>query len=47
VTSFTHVQPGVRIVFGAGSFERLAYEIEQRRWLILRSGSQAEASERP
>jgi maleylacetate reductase len=45
VTSFTHVQPGVRIVFGAGSFERLAGEIEQRRWLIVRSGSQAEAAE--
>jgi len=46
VTSFTHVQPGVRIVFGAGSFERLADEVEERRWLIVRSGSQAPAAER-
>ena len=41
-----HVQPGVRIVFGAGSFERLADELEPRRWLVVHGGSQAEAAER-
>ena len=45
-TDFTHVQPGFRIVFGAGSFERLAGELEDRRWLIVHSGSQAAAAER-
>ena len=43
---FEHVQPGFRIVFGAGSFERLADELEPRRWLIIHSGSQAAAAER-
>jgi len=43
---FEHVQPGVRIVFGAGSFERLADELQPRRWLIVHGGSQAEAAER-
>ncbi len=41
---FEHAQPGVRIVFGAGSFERL--ELEERRWLIVHGGSQAAAAER-
>jgi maleylacetate reductase len=44
--SFEHVQPGFRIVFGAGSFERLAQELEPRRWLIVHGGSRAEAAER-
>ena len=43
---FEHVQPGFRIVFGAGSFERLADELEPRRWLIVHGGSQAAAAER-
>ena len=42
--NFEHVQPGFRIVFGAGSFERL--ELEPRRWLIVHGGSQASAAER-
>ena len=44
--NFEHVQPGFRIVFGAGSFERLADELEPRRWLIVHGGSQAAAAER-
>jgi maleylacetate reductase len=44
--NFEHVQPGFRIVFGAGSFERLAEELEPRRWLIVHGGSQAAAAER-
>jgi maleylacetate reductase len=43
---FEHVQPGLRIVFGAGSFERLADELEPRRRLIGHGGSQAAAAER-
>ena len=43
---FEHVQPGFRIVFGAGSFERLADELEPRRWLIVHGGSQAAAAQR-
>ena len=45
-TAFTHVQPAVRIVFGAGTFERLADELDDRRWLIVHGGSQASAAER-
>ena len=44
--NFEHLQPGFRIVFGAGSFERLAGELEPRRWLVIHSGSQAAAAER-
>ena len=44
--NFEHVQPGVRIVFGAGSFERLADELEPRRWVIVHGRSQATAAER-
>jgi maleylacetate reductase len=43
---FEHVQPGFRIVFGAGSLERLAGELEPRRWLVVHGGSQAAAAER-
>jgi maleylacetate reductase len=43
---FTHTQPAVRIVFGAGAFERLPDELEPRRWLIVHGGSQAPAAER-
>ena len=43
---FEHVQPGFRIVFGAGSFERLAKELEPRRWLVVHGASQAAAAER-
>jgi signal transduction histidine kinase len=43
--NFEHVQPGFRVVFGAGSFERLADELEPRRWLIVHGGSQAAAAE--
>ena len=39
-TAFTHVQPAVRIVFGAGTFERLADELDDRRWLIVHGGSE-------
>lgn len=44
--SFAHDQPAVRIVFGAGTFERLADELEDRRWLIVHGGSQADAAGR-
>ena len=44
--NFEHVQPGFRIVFGAGGLERLARELEPRRWLVVHSGSQATAAER-
>ena len=44
--AFTHVQPAVRIAFGAGTFERLADELDDRRWLIVHGGSQATAAER-
>jgi maleylacetate reductase len=44
--NFEHVQPGFRIVFGAGSFERLADEVQPRRWLVVHSDSQAAAAER-
>jgi maleylacetate reductase len=44
--NFEHLQPGFRIVFGAGSSERLADELEPRRWLIVRAGSQAALAER-
>jgi maleylacetate reductase len=43
---FAHDQPAVRIVFGAGSFERLADELEDRRWLVVHGGSQAAAAAR-
>ena len=43
--NFEHVQPGVRIVFGAGSLGRLADELEPRRWLIVHGGSQAAAAQ--
>jgi maleylacetate reductase len=43
---FVHDQPAVRIVFGAGTFERLADELEDRRWLIVHGGSQAAAAGR-
>jgi maleylacetate reductase len=43
---FEHLQPGFRIVFGAGSSERLADELEPRRWLIVHGGSQASLAER-
>jgi maleylacetate reductase len=43
---FTHDQAAVRIVFGAGAFERLADELEPRRWLIVHTGSQAGAATR-
>lgn len=42
--NFEHTQPGFRVVFGAGAFERL--ELEPRRWLVVHSGSQAAAAER-
>ena len=44
--NFEHVQPGVRIVFGAGSLGRLADELEPRRWLIVHGASQAAAAGR-
>ena len=44
--AFTHVQPAVRIVFGAGTFERLVDELDDRRWLSVHGGSQATAAER-
>jgi maleylacetate reductase len=44
--AFDHAQPAVRIVFGAGTFERLADEVDDRRWLIVHGGSQATAAER-
>jgi maleylacetate reductase len=44
--TFTHDQPAVRIVFGSGAFERLADELEDRRWLIVHGRSQAEAAAR-
>ena len=44
--NFEHVQPGFRIVFGAGSFERLADELEPRRWLVIHGSSQAAAAAR-
>jgi maleylacetate reductase len=43
---FAHDQPAVRIVFGAGTFERLADELDDRRWLIVHGGSQAAAAGR-
>jgi maleylacetate reductase len=43
---FAHDQPAVRIVFGAGAFERLADELEERRWLVVHSSSQADAAAR-
>jgi maleylacetate reductase len=43
---FAHDQPAVRIVFGAGTFERLADELEDRRWLIVHGGSQSTAAAR-
>jgi maleylacetate reductase len=43
---FVHEQRAVRIVFGAGAFERLAGELEDRRWLIVHGGSQAAAAGR-
>jgi maleylacetate reductase len=43
---FAHDQPAVRIVFGTGAFERLAEELEDRRWLIVHGGSQAAAAGR-
>jgi maleylacetate reductase len=44
--AFAHAQPEVRIVFGAGRFERLADELDDRRWLIVHGGSQAAAAGR-
>jgi maleylacetate reductase len=44
--NFEHVQPGFRMVFGAGSFERLADELEPRRWLVIHGSSQAAAAGR-
>jgi alcohol dehydrogenase class IV len=44
--NFEHLQPGFRIVFAAGSSERLADELESRRWLIVHGGSQAPLAER-
>jgi maleylacetate reductase len=44
--AFAHDQPAARIVFGAGAFERLADELEDRRWLVVHSGSQADAAAR-
>jgi len=44
--AFAHDQPAVRIVFGAGTFERLADELEDRRWLIVHGGSQSVAAGR-
>ncbi len=43
---FAHDQPAVRIVFGAGAFERLADELEDRRWLVVHGGSQEAAARR-
>jgi maleylacetate reductase len=43
---FVHDQRAVRIVFGAGAFERLGDELEERRWLIVHGGSQAAAAAR-
>ena len=45
IAAFAHDQPAVRIVFGAGTFERLADELDDRRWLIVHGGSQATAAE--
>jgi maleylacetate reductase len=42
--NFEHLQPGFRVVFGAGTFERL--DLAPRRWLIVHGGSQAAAAER-
>jgi maleylacetate reductase len=44
--NFEHVQPGFRVVFGAGSFDRLGDELEPRRWVIVHGGSQAAAAAR-
>lgn len=46
IVPFVHDQPAARIVFGAGAFERLADELEDRRWLIVHGGSQREAAGR-
>jgi maleylacetate reductase len=46
IAPFTHVQPAARIAFGAGAFERLADELEDRRWLIVHGGSQRDAAGR-
>ena len=46
IAPFVHDQGAVRIVFGAGAFERLADELEDRRWLIVHGSSQAAAAER-
>jgi maleylacetate reductase len=46
MTAFTHDQPAVRIVFGSGAFDRLADELDDRRWLIVHSGSQEAAAGR-
>ena len=43
--AFAHAQPAVRIVFGAGTFERLADDLDDRRWLIVHGGSQAAAAQ--
>ncbi len=44
IAPFEHLQPAVRVVFGAGSLERL--ELEDGRWLIVHGRSQAAAAER-
>lgn len=46
IVPFIHDQPAARIVFGAGAFERLADELEDRRWLIVHGGSQRAAAGR-
>ena len=46
ISPFVHDQGAVRIVFGAGTFERLAGELDDRRWLIVHGASQAAAAER-
>jgi maleylacetate reductase len=46
IAPFTHEQPPVRVIFGAGALERLPDELDERRWLIVHGGSQADAAER-
>ena len=46
IAPFVHDQRAVRIVFGAGAFERLADELEERRWLVVHGASQAAAAGR-
>ena len=46
IAPFVHAQPATRIVFGAGTFERLADDLDERRRLIVHGGSTAAAAGR-